>query len=74
MPAKTRLKSEAPSHIHSWTIDAPNGPMSMGVCSCGETKEFRNSSEDSIWDRQEGRSRWNDMGISKRRRSVESDN
>ena len=74
MAAKARLKTEASTHIHHWTIDAPNGPMSMGVCSCGETKEFRNSSEDSIWDRQEGRSRWNDMGISKRRRTVENDN
>ena len=74
MAAKTRLKTEASTHIHHWTIDAPNGPMSLGVCSCGETKEFRNSSEDSIWDRQEGRSRWNDMGISKRRRAGENDN
>ncbi len=74
MPAKTRVKSEAPSHIHNWVIDAPNGPMSEGLCTCGETKEFRNSSEDSIWDRNEGRSRWNDMGISKRRRAAGDDN
>ena len=74
MPSKSRLKTPTASHIHHWTIEAPNGPVSMGVCSCGEMKEFRNSSEDSIWDRNEGRSRWNDMGISKRRRPAESAN
>ena len=23
----------------------PNGPVSMGTCACGETKQFRNSGE-----------------------------
>ena len=73
-PRKRTAKKAEAQHIHHWTIEAPNGPMSMGRCSCGETKEFRNSSEDSIWDRTEGRSRWNDMGISKRRRPSDESN
>lgn len=76
-PAGRRRKAatEQPQHIHHWVVESPNGPFSIGTCSCGETKEFRNSSEDSIWDRVEGRSRWNDMGISRRRRAGDgSDN
>ena len=84
MPSKTATKKRARSsaevaaseaaHIHHWLIEAPNGPLSIGACACGETREFRNSSEDSIWDRTEGRSRWNDMGISRRRRPSEDAN
>ena len=80
LPSKTATKKRArPSaevaaseaaHIHHWLIEAPNGPLSAsGTCACGETREFRNSSEDSIWDRTEGRSRWNDMGVSRRRKT-----
>lgn len=55
-------------HQHHWLIEAPNGPTSVGKCkTCGRRKDFPNSSEDSIWDGAEGRSRWNDMGISRRR-------
>ncbi|MCY3920754.1 MAG: hypothetical protein OXG38_13275 [Chloroflexi bacterium] len=58
---------------HHWLIDSPNGPISTGHCKlCGCERQFPNSSEDSIWDGAEGRSRWNDMGISRRRRSAES--
>jgi len=54
---------------HHWVIDPPNGPTSSGNCKlCGLKRRFPNSSEDSIWDGAEGRSRWNDMGISRRRR------
>ena len=60
--------AEAKQHIHHWQIPPPDGPMSIGQCSCGETREFRNSTDDSIWDRAEGRSRWNDMGVSRRRK------
>lgn len=54
-PAGRRRKAatEQPQHIHHWVLESPNGPFSIGTCSCGETKEFRNSSEDSIWDRVE---------------------
>ena len=81
MASKTATKKRArqsaageAAHSHHWLIDAPNGPVSIGTCGCGETREFRNSSEDSIWDRAEGRSRWNDMGISRRRRAGEDAN
>ncbi len=69
-----RVPTGEAAHIHHWLIEAPNGPLSVGTCACGETREFRNSSEDSIWDRAEGRSRWNDMGISRRRRGGEDAN
>jgi hypothetical protein len=36
---------------HHWVIDTPNGSVSGGHCKrCGTTKEFRNSSEDLMWD------------------------
>ena len=75
MPTKTaprRKRAAAPKgkqHIHHWLIAPPNGPVSNGECSCGATREFRNSTDDSIWDRTEGRSRWNDMGVSRRRKA-----
>ena len=72
---RTRRTATAETgHNHHWLLESPNGPLSIGTCSsCGETREFRNSSEDSIWDRSEGRSRWNDMGITNRRRRTGED-
>ena len=35
------LKSEL-SHKHIWKIEPATGPTSMGICDCGEEKEFRN--------------------------------
>jgi hypothetical protein len=36
---------------HHWVIDTPNGALSGGRCKrCGETREFRNSNEDLMWD------------------------
>ena len=36
---------------HHWVIDTPNGTFSGGQCKrCGATREFRNSSEDLLWD------------------------
>jgi len=36
---------------HHWIIDTPNGSVSGGRCKrCGITREFRNSSEDLMWD------------------------
>lgn len=63
--------AEGKQHIHHWLIAPPNGPVSVGECSCGATREFRNSTDDSIWDRTEGRSRWNDMGVARRRKPEE---
>lgn len=36
---------------HHWIIDTPNGSVSGGRCKrCGITRQFRNSSEDLMWD------------------------
>jgi hypothetical protein len=36
---------------HHWVIETPNGATSGGHCKrCGATREFRNSSEDLLWD------------------------
>jgi hypothetical protein len=36
---------------HHWVIETPNGAVSQGRCKrCNERKEFRNSSEDLMWD------------------------
>ena len=31
------------SHIHSYELEPANGPVSVGRCECGHTKEHRNS-------------------------------
>ena len=55
---------------HHWVIATPNGPASQASCKrCGQSRTFPNSSQDSIWDGTEGRSRWNDMGLARRRRA-----
>lgn len=80
MPTKTASKPRAAGEAtpggdacnHHWLIDSPSGPISTGHCKlCGCERKFPNSSEDSIWDGAEGRSRWNDMGISRRRRAAD---
>jgi hypothetical protein len=49
----------APSCAHHWIIDTPNGAMSRGVCKvCGLEKEFPNSAEDFLWERDVPQSRW----------------
>jgi hypothetical protein len=36
---------------HHWVIDTPNGAVSGGRCKrCGIDREFRNSTEDLMWD------------------------
>lgn len=36
---------------HHWVIETPNGSQSEGRCKrCGEQRDFRNSSEDLMWD------------------------
>ncbi len=36
---------------HHWVIDTPNGSVSGGRCKrCGVSKDFRNSTEDLMWD------------------------
>lgn len=44
-------RQEGPTCRHHWVIEMPNGPTSRGVCKrCGAEREFKNSSEDYIWD------------------------
>jgi hypothetical protein len=52
--------AEAPQCRHHWKIAPPNGATSLGKCKlCGEEREFRNSSADSIWDNDSGESGFN---------------
>lgn len=47
-PGKTNISAIC---RHHWVIDTPNGAVSGGRCkTCGIDKEFRNSSEDLMWD------------------------
>jgi len=47
----TELKNTTAMCRHHWVIDTPNGAVSGGRCKrCGVAKEFRNSSEDLMWD------------------------
>lgn len=49
----------APECAHHWVIASPNGAMSLGKCKiCGKEKEFPNSAEDGLWQREEPQSRW----------------
>jgi len=43
--------SQSPVCRHHWVIDTPNGTYSDGRCkTCGVARQFRNSSEDLMWD------------------------
>lgn len=45
--------------VHHWVIASPNGAMSVGTCKrCGFEKEFPNSAEDWLWERDVPKSRW----------------
>jgi hypothetical protein len=47
----TELKNTTAMCRHHWVIDTPNGAVSGGRCErCGVAREFRNSSEDLMWD------------------------
>jgi hypothetical protein len=44
---------------HHWVIATPDGEMSLGKCKvCGTEKEFPNSAEDGLWQRNVPQSRW----------------
>jgi hypothetical protein len=48
---------------HHWLIESPNGAMSLGRCKlCGAEKEFPNSAEDRLWERDIPQSRWTGRG------------
>jgi hypothetical protein len=45
--------------VHRWRIESPNGATSRGICKhCGAEKEFPNSAEDGLWEREVPQSRW----------------
>ncbi len=53
MPHAETLEVNSLSAVcrHHWVIDTPNGAVSAGHCKrCGRAKDFRNSSEDLMWD------------------------
>ncbi len=48
-PAKRRAGKK--TCVHTWSIESPNGPTSLGTCAdCGATREFNNSVQMSYWD------------------------
>lgn len=58
-PAQSDVAS-TPGCAHHWVIASPNGAeMSTGRCKvCGVEKEFPNSAEDYLWERNVPQSRW----------------
>jgi hypothetical protein len=51
--------AEKPACVHHWVIASPDGAMSLGRCKrCGTEKEFPNSAEDGLWERDVPQSRW----------------
>ena len=57
--APTTQETEAPTCAHHWIIASPEGAMSLGRCKrCGLEKEFPNSAEDGLWQRDVPQSRW----------------
>ena len=53
------VEVEAPVCAHHWIIASPEGAMSLGRCKrCGLEKEFPNSAEDGLWQRDVPESRW----------------
>jgi hypothetical protein len=44
---------------HHWVIASPNGETSVGRCKvCGLEKDFPNSADDYLWERNVPKSRW----------------
>ena len=48
--SKEVVSSKKGQCVHHWSIEPPNGTISIGRCKiCKETREFRNSFEYSSW-------------------------
>lgn len=59
IPSPEAPASEPPTCAHHWVIATPNGEMSVGKCKvCDLEKEFPNSAEDGLWEREVPKSRW----------------
>lgn len=53
MPAITQSTETSSGCRHHWIIEKASGPTSPGTCRiCGETKSFRNFSDDLFWERE----------------------
>lgn len=39
----TRRRRAGEAHVHAWRLEAPNGPIAIGVCACGAEREFENA-------------------------------
>ena len=51
MPVTTKERGAIQSCEHHWVIATPNGRVSPGACKrCGQEREFRNSTDDRMWD------------------------
>jgi hypothetical protein len=51
--------AEQAACAHHWVIATPDGEMSLGKCKvCGTEKEFPNSADDGLWQRNIPESRW----------------
>ena len=52
---KTAAEAQPDGCQHHWSIETPAGSTSRGRCRrCGEEREFRNSAEDYIWEKDGG--------------------
>jgi len=61
--AKTAIKEiqqeneveQGPTCKHHWSIEMPAGSTSRGRCRrCGEVRDFRNSADDYLWEKDSG--------------------
>lgn len=58
-PVEASAPTATPECHHHWVIASPNGAMSLGKCkTCGMEREFPNSAEDGLWEREVPMSRW----------------
>ncbi len=64
--ARIEEVTDLPTCRHHWLIEPPQGSTSRGLCkACGEIREFRNSSEDFVWDNDGGANRggWGRLAV-----------
>lgn len=58
------------AHVHHYVLEPPAGPFSVGLCACGEEREFANSDADGKVSPQQ----WNSLhGPHNERKPKESD-
>ena len=53
-PQETEVE-QGPTCQHYWAIEMPAGSTSRGRCRrCGEVRDFRNSADDYLWEKDSG--------------------